>query len=206
MATTNDITVSKGHTYTTVLRWGSDPIVRRSIVNFTDSNGTARLNVPGHGMLDGWPCAVTECRGRTEINAADPNKIRDNEYYAATVVDTDTIELNEVNAAGFKAHVANTGVIQYNSSVDLTGITIKVRLWTKQGGTLLASNQVADDPLDVIVTTIDLSKRTITIKFPVEATELLSGKTGWYDIEAHSSDASPTVTQLAEGAFSVRKE
>lgn len=206
MATTNDITISKGHTYSTVLRWGSNPIVRKSITNFTDLNGTAHLEIPGHGLLDGWPCAVTDCKGRIEINAADPNKVRESEYYAATVVDADTIELNEVNAAGFKPHVANTGVIQYNTPVDLTGITIKVRLWTKQGGTLLASNQVADTPLDVVDTTIDLAKRTITIKFPVEATELLSGKTGWYDIEAHSAGVSPTVTQLAEGAFSVKKE
>ena len=198
--------LAKGHTYTTVLRWETQPIVRVPISAITCPLGAARIaTTTPHGMLDGWRGAIVNVQQPKEINAADPNNIRDSEYYAATVIDASTVEFNELNIADLKAYTAD-GFLQYNTPADLAGIAIRVRLYTKRGGTLLASNQDADGALNVINVAIDTAKKTITVTLPVEATDLLSGKSGWYDIEAISSDATPIITQLAAGSFTVAKE
>lgn len=196
MAATKDIVIRQGHTYKTVLRWEAPPIVRVPIVAITCPTGAARLNAPAHGILNGWRCAVTNVKGMTEINVSDPNKIRDAEYRQATVIDADTIELNEVNAAGFRPYVSG-GFLQYNTPVVLAGVAARVRLWTKQGGVLLASSEASDDPLDVLTLTIDAINRTLTIFFSVEATELLGGKAGWYDVEAVTGGTVSSVPSAA---------
>lgn len=207
MSSSEDIKIGQGNTYTTVLRWETEPIVRVPITAITCPLGAARISTAPtpHGILDGWRCAITSVQQPREINAADPNDIRDNEYHPATVIDTTTVELNGLNIADFKPYTTD-GFIQYNTPASLTGIEIRVRLKTKKGGTLLASNQVADAPLNVIVTSIDTAKRAITLTFPVAATELLAGKTGWYEVDAVSSDSTPVVTQLVSGRFTVEKE
>lgn len=206
MAVSKDISVAQGHTYSTVLRWESDPKVRKAITAITALTGSAKLEVPGHGLLDGWRCAVTSAQGMTEMNAVNPNSIRGSEYHTATRIDADNIELNDVNATGFKAHTPNTGFIQYNTPVSLTGITGRIRLKTKKGGTVIASNLVADAPNNILDLVIDATAHTIMITFPSTATTELAGKDGWYDVEMVSSDNPPVVTPLVSGKFSVEKE
>jgi hypothetical protein len=209
MAALKDICVSQGHTYTTVLRWETNPVVRKAIAAITALTGVARINAVAHGMLDGWRCAVTAAKGMTELNAKDcstADRIRASEYYAATVIDPDNIELNEVNAAGFKPHTPSTGFIQYNTPASLTGITGRIRLKTKKGGTVIASNLVVDAPNNILGLVIDATAHTITITFPSTATIALAGKTGWYDVEMVSSDTPPVVTPLVSGNFTVEKE
>ena len=206
MADTDIGPLGKGHTYTTVLRWETQPIVRVPISSITCPLGAARIaTTTPHGMLDGWRGTVVNVQQPKEINAEDPNNIRPSEYHNATVIDTTTVEFNELNIADLKPYTTD-GFLQYNTPVDLTGVSIRVRLYTKKGGALLASNLVADGELNVIDVAIDPAKNTIKITFPVEATNLLSGKSGWYDVEAVSSDATPVVTQLACGKFTVEKE
>ena len=197
--------LSQGHSYTTVLRYESEPIVRIPISAITCPVGAARIaTTTPHGMLDGWRGTVVNVQQPKEINAEDPNNIRSSEYHSATVIDTSTVEFNDFNIADLKPYTTD-GFLQYNTPADLTGVEIRVRLKTKKGGTLLASNLSADAPLNVLVTAIDLVKKTITLTFPVAATQLLAGRTGWYDIEAASSDGL-TVTPLVSGKFTVEKE
>lgn len=197
--------LSQGHSYTTVLRYESGPIVRVPISAITCPIGAARIaTTTPHGMLDGWRGTVVNVQQPKEINAEDPNNIRSSEYHNATVIDASTVEFNDFNIADLKPYTTD-GFLQYNTPADLTGIEIRVRLKTKKGGTLLASNLVADAELNVLVTAIDLVKKTITLTFPVAATQLLAGKTGWYDIEAASADGL-TVTPLVSGKFTVEKE
>lgn len=206
MAVSNDITVEQGSTFSTVLRWETQPIVRVPISAITCPLGAARIaTTTPHGMLDGWRCAIVNVQVPKEINAVDPNRIRDDEYHAATVIDGSTVELNDLNIADLKAYTTD-GFLQYNTPVSLTGIAVRVRLKTKKGGELLASNLVADGALNLIVTVIDTVAHTITITIPAEVTELLAGKTGWLDVEAVSSDPIPVVTQLVNGKFTVKKD
>lgn len=206
MAACNDISLSQGHTYTTVIRWEVPPIVRKPILAITCPYGAAVIQtMEPHGLLDGWRVAVTNVQAPKEINAEDPNNVRDREYYAATVISADTVELNDLNIADLKPYTAD-GFLHYNTPANLTGHSARIRLKTRKGGTLLASSVLADAPLNTLGLVIDTVKHTITLTFPATATELLAGKTGWYDVEVVSSDTVPVVTALVSGTVKVEKE
>ena len=68
----------------------------------------------------------------TDLNVADPSRIRDDEYHQVTVIDANTIEFNDVNAAAFKAYTSG-GYLQYNTPADLTGYTARMAIKAKAG-------------------------------------------------------------------------
>jgi hypothetical protein len=126
MADTKDLPIIQGKTFPLVLRWETEPIIYKAITAIQQS-APARLTVTGHGFPDGWRCAITNVKGMTEINA-EANNLRDKDYNPITVVDANTVEINKINAAGFKAHVANSGILQGNTPVDLTGYTARLSI------------------------------------------------------------------------------
>lgn len=130
MADTKDLQFVQGKTFTLVLRWETEPIVYKAITAVSQT-APARMTVPGHGMPSGWRGAVTNVKGMTEINAA-ANDVRDRDYTPGTVIDANTIDLNEVNAAGFKAYLSG-GYWQYNTPVDITGYGARMAIKTKAG-------------------------------------------------------------------------
>ncbi|MFA7290895.1 MAG: hypothetical protein WC023_01480 [Rhodocyclaceae bacterium] len=203
MTTSKDLAFVQGKTFALVLRWATEPIVRKAISAITTPTGAARLTVPAHGIPDGWDCAVVSAKGMTEINAADPNDIRDGEYTPATVIDANTVELNKINAAGFKAYTSS-GFLQYNTPVSLAGFTARMKIKDKIGGTVLASTDVGDTPLDILTITIDDAAKTITLGVAATATDDLTWTKGVYDLEMVS--ATGVVTALLSGKVSVSKE
>ena len=117
--------LSQGHSYTTVLRYESEPIVRIPISAITCPIGAARIaTTTPHGMLDGWRGTVVNVQQPKEINAEDPNNIRPSEYHNATVIDTSTVEFNDFNIADLKPYTTD-GFLQYNTPADLTGVEIR---------------------------------------------------------------------------------
>lgn len=206
MAANKPIEVSSGHTYSFELRWETTPIVRAPISGITCPAGSAVIETStAHGLLTGWRTAIVNVQQPKQINAVDPNKIKDAEYYPVTVTSPTTLELNTLNIGDLKPYTSD-GFLQYNTPVDLTGISLRFRFRTRKGGALLASNLAADAPLDLLSATVDPVTRKMTITVPSTATTALSGKSGWYDVEAVSSDTPPVVTPLVSGTFSVEKE
>lgn len=133
MAAKDDISLIQGKTFTDVLRWETTPIVRVAIKGITTPNGAPRIEtLTPHGLVDGWRSAVTGVKGMTELNAADPNKIKDAEYRQATVIDPSTIEFNDVNASQFKAWVSG-GFLQFNTPAPLTGIGARMAIKAVSG-------------------------------------------------------------------------
>ncbi len=202
---TKDLNLVAGTSFSLVLRWESAPILRKAITGVSVATGAPRIKVDGHGILDGWRVAITGVRGMTELNAEDPTRLRDSDYYQATVIDADYIELNEVNGAGFKAWTSG-GFVVWNTPVSLAGFTGVVRVEDRHGGTVWASNLVADDPLDILELLIDDTLKTITPVFPEIATTALAGKSGVWEVKMISGDATPVPTQLLRGKLSVGKE
>lgn len=195
MAASKDLSIKQGKTFTLVLRWEAPPIVYKAISAITQS-APVQLTVPGHGIPDGWRAAVTGVKGMTEINA-EANDVRDKDYNQITVVDANTIEINAINAAGFKPYTSG-GHVQFNTPVDLTGFTARMTVRDKVGGTALASSA------DVIDITIDTAKHTIAISISAADTELITWLKGVYELELVSSGN--VVTQLLTGKISVTKE
>lgn len=255
---THNIKTTEGHSYSAEIRVGTEPFVRKAIQSITFPNGTPIIACTGHGLLSGWPVSVAGAKGFTDLNPTDPNNIDGEEQYQATVLDANTIELNSYNAAGAKAHTPNTGVIQYNTPLSLTGRTHRMRLRDRKGGKLLvctapgttgstkptgagqdgsvvwaagipsanekvwvsgmsvslgdtidlsvlASSDAEDKPYNVITLVSDTALQTLTVTLPPAATALLSGKTGYYDIES-TLTATGEVKGVIEGVVEVSKE
>lgn len=202
---TKDLYLVAGTSFSLVLRWESAPIVRKAITGLSVATGAPRITIASHGILDGWRVAITGAKGMTELNAEDPARMRDSDYYQATVIDANTIELNEVNGADFKAWTSG-GIVQWNTPVSLAGFTGKLRVENRHGGNLLASNLVADAPLNILGLIIDTSLHSITAVFPSAATTALAGKSGVWEVTMVSGDATPVPTQLLRGKLSVGKE
>jgi hypothetical protein len=70
MAKKQNLTILQGKTFKDILRWETEPIVRKAIAGFDVSTGCPRLTVTGHGLPNGWRVAVYNVGQPKEINAA----------------------------------------------------------------------------------------------------------------------------------------
>ena len=201
MADTKDIQINQGKTFSLVLRWETEPQVYRSITAIQQT-APVRLTVNTTGLPDGWRCAVTNVKGMTEINA-EANALREKDFNPVTIVDATTLEINSINAAGFKPYVSG-GILQFNTPVSLTGYTGRLQIKDKVGGTVLASTEAGDTPLNFLSVALDTANSTITITISATATAGLTWTKGVYELEM----VSPTgvVTAILSGKVTVAKE
>lgn len=196
MADTKDLAVQQGKTFTMVLRWESEPTIYRPITAIQQT-APVRMTVDTTGLPDGWRCAITNVKGMTEINA-EANNLKDKDFKPVKVVDADTLEINEINAAGFKAY-ASGGILQYNTPVDLTSYTARMAVKDKVGGTVLHS--LTTENTGIVINT---SANTITLTISATETAAFTWKAGVYDLELVS--ATGVVTALLAGKVTVSKE
>lgn len=201
MTVAKDITIQQGKTYTLVLCWEKKPIVYKTISSIQQS-APVSLTVTGHGLQSGWRVAITNVKGMVDINA-EANNIKDKDYNEVTVVDPNTITINNINATGFKPYVSG-GVLQYNTPVDLTGYTARMAVKDKIGGTVLASTDVAAAPLNTITVALNTTLNTITIGISATSTAAFSWTKGVYELELVS--ATGVVTSVIAGNVVVTKE
>lgn len=202
MAATKDLTIQQGKTFTLALRWETDPIVRKAITGVSFAGGSPRITAVGHGAPDGWRCTLYGIKGPKQINAAN-NPPRNDDYHAATVLDADTVELNDINPYDtqgneWPAYVSG-GFLQYNTPMDLTGYTARLAVKDKIGGTVLLSLTTENNGI-----VIDNAKKTITLTVEATATDDFTWTRGVYDLELISPAG--VVTALITGRVSVTKE
>ena len=122
------LTILQGKTYEKVIHWEVEPIVYKPITGITQT-APAVVTCVGHGVPDGWRVAVVSVKGMTQINAKN-SPPKDSDYVIAKVLTTDTLELNTVNAADFKAYTS-AGYVQYNTPQDLTSYTARMSIKDK---------------------------------------------------------------------------
>lgn len=196
MAASKDFVVLQGKTFTQVIRWETEPIVYKAITAISRT-APARLTVPTHGAVDGWRAAVVSVKGMTEINAVNTPP-RGDDYKQVTVLDTDTIEFNEINAADFHAYTSG-GYLQYNTPTDLAGFTARMAIKDKVGGTVLHSLTTENSGI-----ALDNINKTITLTIAATETDDFTWTRGVYDLEMVSPLG--VVTCLLYGKISVTKE
>lgn len=201
MAAKQDLTIRQGGTFSRVLRWEAPPYIYKPITGITKA-APAVVTAASHGIPNGWRVAVVSVKGMTQINAKKSPPL-DSDYTRATVVDTNTIELNEINSTDFGNYTSG-GYLQHLTPVDLAGYTGRMKIRDKIGGTVLASTDVADAPLDVITITINNTDKTITIQIEADDTAAFAWTKGVYDLEMVSSGG--VVTDLLYGSVKVDKE
>lgn len=191
-----DLEIRQGSTFEEVVYWETEPVIYKAITAISQT-APARLTVVGHGLVNNWRVAIVSVKGMTGINAQNsPPKEKD--YIEATVIDVDTIELNSVNAADFKAYT-NGGYIQYNTPKSLAGFIARMSCKDKVGGAEFLRLDTTNSGI-----AIDNAAKTITIRVTASASALLAKRKGVYDLELESP--SGVVTPLLAGAMSVSSE
>jgi hypothetical protein len=193
-----DFVILQGDTFTRVIRWEALPYVYKAITAITKA-APASITAATHGLATGWRVAVVSVLGMTEINAAsDPPKSVD--FHQCTVVDPNTITLNDVNSSEFSAYVSG-GYLQYYTPVNLSGFTARMTIKNKIGGTsLLTLTSGAPDNRIAI----DNAAHTITLTISATDTASMTFTQGVYDLELVSPVG--VVTKLYRGGVTVLKE
>lgn len=187
--------IKQGATYIKQLRWEAEPFVYKPISGIVNAAPVV-LHVPAHGLLLDQLFAVQNAGGMSEINNKDAASLKD--WYRATIVDADHIEINKINSTGFKPFTTG-GNIMYRSVVDLTGYTARMLIRDRIGGTLL---HTLNTTLGNI--TIDNATKFITLTITAAETEAFTWKKGVYDLEMVSPAG--IVTSILEGEVFVAKE
>ena len=184
-----DLNILVGKTFSVSFRWARSPVVYKPITGVV-STTPLRLTAPAHGIPDGWPAAIVSTVGLDEIRATN-NPPRGFEYLQATVVDADTIEFNQVNAASYVPYVSG-GFLQYYTPIDLTGYTARMQIRDDFGGAAIIS---LASPTQIV---LDTATSTITVSIDAVTTGAVLSDQGVYDLEA----VSPTgeVSRIAYGA------
>jgi hypothetical protein len=193
-----DITLQQGATFSRTYRWGTKPYVYKSISAVTKA-APVSLTVTGHGLKDGWRVAVSNVAGMTELNAQNEPPL-DSEYHTVTVVDANTIELNEIVSLGYTAATANTGVIRYLTPVDLTGYTARLQIRRTAAASETLVSLTSEDG-DI---TLDVAENTITVEISPTTSAALSFSEAVFQLELVASDG--TVTRLDSGRVKFSRE
>ncbi len=181
----------QGSTFNEVLRWESSKKIYKTITGITQA-APAVVTVPAHAIPDGWRVKITNVGGMTDINSTDT-------YHIATVLTSDTIELNAINSIGYKAYTSG-GVAEYNEPVSLTGYTARMQIREKLDSTTVIKELTTENAGIVI----DTSNKKITLVISATDTALFTFNSAVYSLEMVSSGGN--VTPFANGVITLVKE
>jgi hypothetical protein len=196
MATKKNFTILQGETWQRVIRWEQPPLVYKPVTAIV-ATAPVSITATGHGLVTGWRAAVVSAGGMVEINATNW-PLRDSDYHQATVVDTNTINFNDTNAAAYTAYTSG-GFLVYNTPVDLTGFTANMDIKSRVGGAVLTSLTTTN--AGIVLSTVN---KTITLVMAAAVTDVLPWSTAVYDLDLIS--ATGVVTPLYTGSLTVQKE
>lgn len=190
-----NLEIVQGSTFERTVRWETPPFVYKAITAITRA-APAVITAPAHGLPERWRVAVVSAGGMDEINANDPPKAK--QYKRATVVDGDTISLNEVNSTEYSAYTSG-GYLQYYTPVDLSGYTARMKIKDRVGGTTLVELTTENGGIS-----LDNTAKKIVLTISADDTDEYTWTRGVYDLEL----VSPTdvVTKLLTGKIKVVPE
>lgn len=115
-----------GSTWDYIFRPSSGPFIYRKITNIAQE-APCRLTVPGHGIPERWPCAITGVQGPTILNARNDPPDPQVDFRRVSVIDESTVDLIDVNGAAYPKYIAG-GYIQYFTPIDLAGYKVRMQL------------------------------------------------------------------------------
>ena len=190
------ITIRKGSSFLWTLR--PETALQRyiPITAITMVETGVRLAAEAHGMVEGWRFRVSRCKGLTRLNTVDEDHPRASDYFQATVIDANTVEINTSNTTGDKPYTGG-GILQYGVPMDLTGCTVRAQLRPTTGSSTLLLDLAPYITIDVPMCRIDFD-------VPQEITSALTGSRAVMGIEIQ--DSSDVVTSLPDIDITLQKE
>lgn len=181
------MTIKKGKTFSRVLRPTAPPYVYKAITAITQT-APVSITATAHGLVTGQYAAVVSAQGMKEINAKNTPPAP-SEYHKVTVVDANTITINGINAAEFRAYTSG-GYLQYLTPLDMSGSTARRAIKDRVGGTVLLSLTTENGGL-----TIDNVSGTITETITATDTAAITWSCGVTDLELEVT-ATGVVTEI----------
>lgn len=190
-----DITIRRGSTFRLVIRVEQPKVVYVPITAI-DKAAPVRLHAVAHGLTSGRRFLVTGAKGLTALNAKN-SPPRATDYHKASVVDADTIEVNNVNATNAAAYTGG-GVIQYNAPLDMTGYEIRMQARASEKSEVIVFAASTTD--GKIVMQPDGMSAVLTL--PDALTSAITASSAVYDVEFVAPDGSiPFVMPQAKITF-----
>jgi hypothetical protein len=186
--------VKAGATFNPIIRWGSKVLASAAITGITQGT-PVRITAPAHGVPNGWPVALVGIGGMSSLNATRYPPVTA-DFHDATVVDADTISLNDISSALLPAYLSGGSVV-WNTPQQLAGVQVKMTFW--------ADANHAGAPLSVLTNgsgiTVDSAALTI---IPLLQTAGLAWNTttAYYDLDV--TDASGDVINLFTGTLTIQ--
>lgn len=175
-------------------------VLRFVAISGMSRNAPLRVTAANHGIPDLWYAAIIDARGMTEMNAVDPNKIRESEFHQITVIDADTVDFMEVSSASFKAY-AGGGYLAYYVPMDLSGYTsARMDIKRRVGGAVELALNTTDGTLE-----IEASTHSVWIRLDDTALDALQSREYVFDIELIRADGVDVLCS-AESVFDVLPE
>lgn len=191
------ITIKKGKTFSRVLRPTAPPYIYKAITAISKA-APVQITATAHGLVSGQYVAVVSVKGMKEINAENPP--RDRDYHKVTVIDANTVTINDINSADYSTYTSG-GYLQFFTPVDMAGCTARRSIKDKVGGTVLLSLTTANGGL-----AIDNVAHTITETISATVTAGFTWKKGVTDLELEVT-ATGVVTEIdAEDVVVVQAE
>ncbi|MBK8772131.1 MAG: hypothetical protein IPM06_17155 [Rhizobiales bacterium] len=141
--------------------------------------------------------AVVSAGGMRQINAKNTPP-RSTDYRRATVPDTSTVALNDVNSTNYSTYTSG-GYLQYKTPVDLTGFTARMSIKDVVGGTELLRLDTTNARI-----ALDNAAKTIALTISAADTAAITWLEGVYDLELVS--ATGVVSLVMSGAVTVDTE
>lgn len=171
-----DLSICKGSTFRNQIRLELLPYRYATIVGIQNS-APVRINAPAHGLIQGWRFAVESAKGLTNLNAAvSPPRPRD--YYRANVLDSDNIEINELNSLEWLPYLGG-GVIRSLTPWDLTAYASgRMDIRASAGGELYYTLNTVNGGI-----VIDAAQAMLSLLIPDEDTAAFTFTEAVYDLE-----------------------
>jgi len=194
-----DITITKGSTFSRVLRWEAAPFVLTPITAINKAAGTV-VTAAGHGLVSGWRAAVVSAGGMRQINAKSyPPRATD--FHKVTFVSSSQISFNDVDSSNFTTYTSGGYLASY-TPVSLASFTARMKIRATASSTEVLVSLTS--PSGGIV--LDNTNHTITVTISAADTAAYTFSEGVFDLELVSGDATPVVTKLLSGNVFVLDE
>ena len=179
-APTHTLTIVKGKTLEVPLIYAESVLAYRPITAVV-SVAPLRLTVLSHGVIDGWPVRIQGIAAPSGLNTAEGSVV------LASLVDTDTVEFNSIDAS-LLGDITPGGNVVYNLPTDITGWKFRMQIRNKVGGEIFLtfSSDPADSPDGTI--TVDATNSVFTVGLDAVTTAAITWNGGVYDIEAIRPD------------------
>lgn len=199
-----NLVIPRGRTFSKVLRWGQPRLAYRVIESVSQSAPCALETEVAHDMPDGWPFAIANAKGMTDINSPnqkDENtgKVRYTQNHIATRLSNTGIEINDLISSGFRPYTGG-GILIYKIPVDLDGFTAAAQVRASVESTEILLSLTTENG-GIVLNNVT---KTITLQRPAAITAELEWTDGVWDLEVTS--AGGIVTPVAYGSVTVVPE